>query len=448
MSRLDPDKPHPAHGCAVLGRRGFIKSTLAAAVTGAVGGRFPGAAYAQRSARPAPAGAAPGWKNWSGSVTCNPAAIERPTSEDEVQSLVLKARADGLPIRLVGTGHSFTPLCATDGVLMSLAELKGVVSTDLENLEATVWGGTKLRHMGGPLRAAGLAMENLPDVDRQAIAGAIATGTHGTGKGIGSLSTQVTGLRIVTATGEILECSADARPDIFKAAKVSLGALGIVTQVRMRLVPTYRLHEKGWSAPFEECFAQMEESIRTNRHFEFFWVSQSDACSIKTLNPTDRMPDELPDIEGERIGHSDRIFPSIRSRRFNEIEFSMAEEQGPQCLLELRELMRTKHTEVLMPLEYRTLAADDIYLSTAYGRDTVTISAHRLAYLSQEAFFSDVEAVFRNHGARPHWGKMHTHGAAELAGLYPMWEKFQAARRELDPEGRFMNAHLKNIFEA
>ena len=422
-----------------------MKKTAAAALAGTFvpsAGKSAGAQTAPQVERP---DAPLTWKNWSGSISCTPQRIERPSTEGEVRSLLRTARAENLVVRLVGSGHSFVPLCATEGMLMSLANMKGVISTETERAEATVWSGTKIRHMGEPLRAAGLAMENISDIDRQAIAGAIATATHGTGHGIRNLSSQVIGIRFVTAAGDIVDCSKDQQPEIFKAAQVSLGALGILTQVRMQLVPTFRLHEKVWNASFDECFENMAGTIRDNRHFEFFWLPGSDTCIIKTLNPTDRMPDDLPDVEGERIGHSDQIFPSVRSRRFNEIEFSLSEEKGPDCLVELRQLMLTRHTEIAMPLEYRTVGADDIYLSPAYGRDTVTISAHRVANAQYEKFFGDVEAVFRNHGGRPHWGKIHTFEAAELAELYPMWEKFQDVRTELDPGGRFMNAHLRGI---
>ena len=211
-------------------------------------------------------------------------------------------------------------------------------------------------------------------------------------------------------------------------------------------MPTYRLHEKLWRASFDECFANLEQLIAENRHFEFFWVSGRDVCAMKTLNITEEMPNKLPDVKGERIDHSDIIFPSIRSRRFNEIEFSVPEENGPDCLLELRQLLLNQYPEVTMPLEYRTVGADDIPLSMAQGRETVTISAHQLGDLPYQQFFGDVESIFRNHQGRPHWGKIHTHTAPELKNLYPKWEDFHTVRRRLDPEGRFMNDHLRELF--
>jgi len=420
-----------------LSRRAFLASTATAlgASHGLIG-------QAQDDNKPP----AQQWSNWSGAVTCHPRTIAAPTSEEQVVQHVAAAARANVPVRVAASGHSFVPICASQGTLLSLDGLTGLVGTDEANQTATFLAGTKIHQMGEPLFQAGLAMENMGDIDRQGIAGAISTGTHGTGKGIGSISTQVAGLRMITAGGEVLECSAESQPDVFKAAQVSLGSLGIITQVTLRCLPAYRLHEKTWQVPFEECVADLDKLIAGNRHFEFFWLPRNDACSMKSLNPTDSAPNDLPDRKGERIGHSHRIFPSVRNNKFNEIEFSLPEENGLDCLKELRELMQTKHKDVSWPLEYRTLAADDILISTAQGRETIAISAHQSSQLPHEAFFADVESIFRNHRGRPHWGKMHTHKAEELSRLYPKWDEFHAIRERLDPDGRFLNDFLRRIF--
>jgi FAD/FMN-containing dehydrogenase len=386
------------------------------------------------------------WTNWSGAVRAAPERIITPKSEAELVDLVKTAARDAKTVRVAGTGHSFVPLCATDGFLVSLDGLQGVISADRARLRAAVRGGTKLHQLGGPLREADMAMENLGDIDRQSIAGVISTATHGTGHGIGNLANQAVGLRLITATGEVLECSPEQLPEVFKAAQVSLGALGIISQVTLRLVPAYRLHERIWRVSFGQCMAELERLIHENRHFEFFWSPGRDECMMKALNPTQAPPDALIDREGERIDHSDRVFPSVRDVKFNEIEFSVPEANGPACLRELRELMLTKHQEVRWPLEYRTVAADDIPLSPHYRRDSVAISAHQAAELPYKAFFADVEAVFRNHGGRPHWGKIHTHSGPELAKLYEKWADFHEIRRRLDPRGRFLNTYLRDLF--
>lgn len=386
------------------------------------------------------------WKNWSGWVETTPAAFATPSTDDEIVSLVREARAAKQTVRAVGSGHSFVPLCVADkGLLISLDNLQGVIATQPDTRTATFLAGTKLHAIGDPLREAGLAMENMGDIDRQALAGAVSTGTHGTGHGIGSISNQVVALRFVNGLGEVVDCDGN-NPELLRAAQVSLGALGVITQISLRAVPAFNLHQREWEVPFEACMKNLDKLIQENRHFEFFWIPNRDVCLMKSLNPTTREPDSMDDHEHERIDFSHRIYPSDRNTLFNEIEFAIPEANGPDCVRELRELMRTKHTEYRWPLEYRTVAADDIDLSPCYRRDTVTISAHQSAKREYEPFFRDVEAVFRNHQGRPHWGKLHWHTRADLEPLYPQWSAFEAIRREHDPDGVFLNPHLKSIF--
>jgi len=378
---------------------------------------------------------------------------------DELCHIVVGPNRNHASVRVAGTGHSFVPLCAVpDGILLSLDNLQGIIETDLERLQATVWGGTKIHQLGEPLWATGMAMANMGDIDRQSIAGAIATGTHGTGHNLGSISTQVVGLRLILASGEILDCSADINADFFKAAQVSLGALGVIAQVTLQLQPAYYLHEQTWVEPFEACMEQLDARIGNNRHCEFFWVPTEDVCALKRLNPTDatQLPNvaTAPSVEGrltryvreEQIDRSYRIFPSERNVRFNETEFALPAANGPDCLREIRQLMQHKYSDVLWPIEYRTLQADDIYFSPAYGRECVTISVHQAHDLPYRPFFDDVEAIFRNYQGRPHWGKIHTHRGAELSDLYPMWETFLDVRQRLDPDGVFLNEYLCEIF--
>jgi FAD/FMN-containing dehydrogenase len=384
-----------------------------------------------------------------------------PRSEDELRALVAQAVKAGQTVRVAGTGHSFIPLCASDGLLLSLDNLQGLVSADRNTRQATVWAGSKIWQLGEPLLAAGLALENQGDIDRQAIAGAVSTGTHGTGRGIGSMSTQVVGLRIVTATGEIVECSPAVEPELFRAARTSLGAFGVISQITLACLPTYRLHERTWVEPFERCFANLESHIAATRHFEFFWSPGEDACAMKSLQPvmSDAPQPELAAalpaegrlgryMKSERVDWSYRIFPSERNVKFNECEFAIPYENGPECVREIRSLMLSKHREVAWPIEYRTLGADDIDLGPAHGRETVTISVHQAAELPHLRFFSDVEAIFRNHHGRPHWGKWHSHRARDLRDLYPQWDHFSALRERLDPKGTFLNGYLREMLGA
>lgn len=402
------------------------------------------------------------WSNWSGSVTSTPQTILAPNSEAELIAAVKQAATAGRHIRVVGTGHSFVPLCATDDLLISLDNRQGLISASAEAQTATFWAGTKLHAVGDPLWEQGLALANMGDIDRQSLGGAIGTGTHGTGPTLGNLSTQVVGLRLLTATGELIDCSPTQELEIFRAAQVSLGALGILTQVTLRCLPAYYLHERTWVATFDECVAGLDAHIAATRHFEFFWVPGEDVCAMKALHPVEEnaVPPPptppLPTLQGRlaryvRAPHTDRsyrIFPSERNLKFNETEFALPAANGPACLREVRQLMQTRYRDIAWPIEYRTLAADNLPLSPAYGRASVTISVHQAAELPYQPFFADVETIFRNHQGRPHWGKLHTHRARELATLYPEWDVFQAVRTQLDPAGRMLNSHLREVFVA
>ncbi len=400
------------------------------------------------------------WTNWSGNVVCAPRQTLAPPDEAGVVAAVRAAAADQTGVRAVGTGHSFVPLCATGDTLLTCDRLQGLVQTDPARQQATIRAGTKLHALGAPLHEAGLALANMGDIDRQSLAGAISTGTHGTGPTLGSIATAVVGLRLVLASGETLDCSATQHPEIFRIARVALGTLGIITRITMQLLPAYRLHERTWVAPFEGCLAELAARIAAHRHFEFFWDPVEDACAMKSLDPataTQRVagdpaapaPGQLSRyLNPERIDWSYRIFPSARDRRFNEMEFAVPAEHGPDCLRELRDLMRRKHPAVTWPIEYRTQRADDIPLSPAFGRETVTISLHQDSSLPYRAFFADAEAIFRNHRGRPHWGKIHGHTARELADIYPQWAQFQEVRQALDPAGIFLNPYLRELLLA
>jgi FAD/FMN-containing dehydrogenase len=396
------------------------------------------------------------WRNWAGTVTCRPRFSEAPAGEEEIVALVRdRDRAAG-PIRVAGSGHSFTPLCVTDGTLISLDNLQGVVAADRAHGEATIWAGAKISQLGEPLLAAGLALENQGDVDYQALAGAIATGTHGTGIHFGSLSACVTRLRLVLAGGDIVTCSASSEPELFKAAQVSLGMLGIVTQITMRLLPAYRLLERTWVAPVAEAMSQLDTLIQHNEHFEFFWLPRQDAMAMKTLNTTTAEPSGAPPSDAplgalerytppDRVDWSYRVFPSQRTIPFVEMEFAVPGAQGPACFYEIRELIRKDFPALQWPIEYRTLQADDIFLSPAYQRDSVTISVHESPDRPYQPYFDAVEAIFREHGGRPHWGKLHTHTASELRALYPLWDRFHAVRKAVDPSGRFLTPYLRRL---
>lgn len=386
------------------------------------------------------------WSNWSGRVTCEPRAILRPASERAIADAVRDAAPAGRRVRVAGSGHSFTPLVATGDTLLSLDDWHGIAELDATHCRATFRAGSKIASLGEPLRVHGMGLANQGDVDVQAIAGALSTGTHGTGAALGSLSSQVCALRIVTAGGEIASCDTQHNPELLEAARVSLGALGVLSTTTLQLVPAYRLHERVWKVGIDACLAELADRVARHRHFEFFWYPHRDYAEIKALDPTDAVPDPLEHRKGERIDWSDRIFPSVRDLRFNEMEYAVPAASGPACFAAVRARMQEKHADVVWPVEYRTVAADSGWLSPMHARDSVTISIHQDAKLPCDEFFADVEAIFREHGGRPHWGKIHRLRARDLAPLYPMWERFLEVQRRLDPRGTFLNDHLRELF--
>jgi FAD/FMN-containing dehydrogenase len=399
------------------------------------------------------------WKNWAGNVVCQPRVTAVPRDEPAVISCVERAARAGSGLRVAGSGHSFTPLCATAATLVSLERLQGLIAVDRSATAptATAWAGTTIAQLGEPLRAAGVALENQGDVDYQALAGAVATGTHGTGLAFGSLSSCVTALRLVLASGETVPCSPTCEPELFSAARVSLGLLGVVTAITLRVTPAYRLHQRSWVAPFEDTMAQLDEQITANAHFEFFWLPRHDAAVLKALNPTAApvsaaapVPAALPGtleryLVPERVDWSYRVYPSPRMVPFVESEYAVPVERGADCMRELRALMRSRYPAVSWPVEYRTQRADDIMLSPAQGRDSVTLSIHEAPDRPYAAFFAAAEAIFRNHGGRPHWGKLHTLRGRDLRPLYPAWDRFQAVRTRVDPHGLFLTPYLRAL---
>jgi FAD/FMN-containing dehydrogenase len=381
------------------------------------------------------------WSNWAGNVECRPARLAEPRNLDELKALV----AENAQVRVAGSGHSFTPIVATDGLLLSLQNFAGILAVDRPNLQAEIGGGARIADLGADLQAAGLALTNQGDVDVQRLAGAISTGTHGTGATLGSLSTAVAALKLVTADGELAEIDG-SDPAVLKAAALSLGTFGVVVSVTLNLLPAYRLRERLWREPVEHALERLAGLVADNRHFEFFWLPETDEADCKALHPS--LDETVTTVTpGERIDWSWRIFPNERNRRFIESEWSVPADRGPVCFLAIRELLRTSHAEVRWPVEYRTVAADDLPISPAFGRDTVAISIHQGVGKPWQDFFADAQEIFRRFDGRPHWGKWHSLQASDFAALYPQWESFNAIRRRFDPRGKFLSPYLRSLFE-
>ncbi len=449
-------------------RRHLLKAGAAAAVLPVLSGCTPTAPKTTQGQ----------WSNWSGSQQSLPKHWLTPKDETE---LMAQIRAAGSGVRVTGASHSFSALCKTDDTLLSLDHLAGLVSHDAQKLQATVWAGTRLRDLGEPLWALGQGLVNQGDVDPQSVAGACGTSTHGTGITLGSFSSAVRGVRLVTADGGVVEANAHQDADVFYAACTSLGALGVATQIKLQNRKAYSLVEREYAEDFETVMKNLDQSVRQNRHYEFWVFFGASTALVKVLNETDREPTppasyELPvdavlqgvseiahraprlddamqkllmalHTDVERAGRSYAIFPSPRKVRFNEMEYELPVASGPDCLREILHTVREKRINTLFPVEYRTVAADDCWLSPFYGRASASISIHQFHEVGYQELFAAVEPIFWKYGGRPHWGKLHTLTAKQLAPLYPKWDDWQRVRRRLDPKGKFLNAHLRSLFE-
>jgi FAD-linked oxidoreductase len=414
------------------------------------------------------------WRNWSGSVTAEPSAIERPTTEAQVQALVAAAAK----VRVAGTGHSFMPLCATDGLLLSLFDLQDELSIADDGKSAWIPAGWPIGKVTEALWAKGYSLINQGDIDKQALAGAVSTATHGTGRTLGSLATAAEGFRLVLAGGEVAECDAAREPELYQAARLSLGMLGVVTRIRMRVLPAYRLKETIERQSLKRTFEAWEALANGHRHVEFFQFPYSDHVTLKTLDVVEagesEPPSELEDTvfqavcdlvtawprtaptlqrmltrairSSERAGPAGRIFPSERAVKFEEMEYEIPAENGFAALREATSLVRDSCWPIIFPFEFRTVAADDIWISPMNGRACISISFHQYARMPWREAFAGVEAVFQSHGGRPHWAKRHTLGSADVLRLYPDAPKWGAVRKRYDPAGKFLNDHLAELF--
>jgi FAD-linked oxidoreductase len=416
------------------------------------------------------------WRNWSGVQHAYPAARVAPKTEDEVAAALKTAVA---PIRPVGAGHSFTALVPTAGTLVSLDSLSGIIAW--EGDEAIVAAGTRLGALGPALAAKGRAMANLPDINKQALAGALATGTHGTGATIKALHGDVTALRLITPKGEVIDCGERRNADVFQAAKVSLGALGVITQVRLKTTANRRLERNVWLEPFEDALAKAEERWARHRNFEFYAVPFTGLAACISHDATDapaipRGPDQdtvfLDALKGLRnllgfsaplrkaaarallggtkpekaIDEGWKLLSTERPVRFNEMEFHLPAGVQLKALAEVVAAIEKARPDVFFPIECRRIAPDDAWLSPFQGepRGSIAVHAH---YKDEFAFlYTLIEPIFRRYDGRPHWGKLHSVTGDQLAGLYPRWNDFLKVRAALDPDGRMLNPYLKGLF--
>ncbi len=428
------------------------------------------------------------WRNWAGDQLCSPVRVARPASVEELAAEIARARTDGLRVRVAGSGHSFSEIACTDGLQVRLDRMSRVLDVDRASGLVRVQAGITIAALSRELAGHGLAMENLGDIDVQTIAGAISTATHGTGAGLRNISSQVIALTLVLADGSTLACSAEQEPDVFRAARVGLGALGAIAEVTLQCVPAFTLHGVDRPAPLLETLDRFEELVRENDHFEFFVFPHADVALTRTNNRTDRppqprgsaatyindvlltnrafgllcgvgrrMPGAIPRINrlvtrlagsSERVERSDAIFASPRLVRFTEMEYALPRERTPEAVRQVMELIPARGFQVPFPIEVRAVAPDDAMLSTANGRESGFVAVHMYRGMEWRPYFQAVEEVMTGLEGRPHWGKRHFQTASGLRPRYPDWDRFAAVRARLDPDGCFANEWTDRVLGA
>jgi FAD-linked oxidoreductase len=429
--------------------------------------------------------AAPEWRNWAGDQVCRPAVVEHPATAAAVADAIGRAREAGRVVRVAGAGHSFTDAALTDGTQLRLDRMRRVLEIDSTSGLARVEAGISLNECSEALWTHGLAFENLGDVDVQSIAGATATGTHGTGSRLRNLSAGLRELELVTADGSTVRVSERDDPDAWRAARVSIGALGVVTAVTLQAVPAFTLEGVDATAPLEEVLGRVDELADRADHFEFYVFPHSTLALTRTNRRVDeppqppsrarewagdvllrnyvfglavaagrRAPRLIPQINRllaraagttRRVDRSYRIFASPRLVRFTEMEYALPREHAAEAVRAVLAVAERPGFAVPFPIEVRFVAPDDAFLSPAGGRETCYIAVHMYRGMEWEPYFRAVEDVMNGFGGRPHWGKRHFQTAQTLAPRYPDWERFQAVRRRMDPEGVFANDYVRRV---
>jgi FAD-linked oxidoreductase len=424
------------------------------------------------------------FKNWSESVVFNPTAILYPSSEEEIVAIVKLANQKKQKIRVVGSGHSFTPLVETNSVLISLDNLKGAIKMDENLLEAEVFSGTKLHELGPLLLEKNMALENMGDIDIQSIAGAFSSSTHGTGLNFGILSNQVLAITLVNGNGDIVRLEKDKNGEEFKAAQVSLGMLGIITRIKLKLLPAYKLNYVSKKATFEHTLENFEKYNNENRNFEFYWFPHTETCQLKFVNPTQQKPSnemlynfnvlvmenyvfkllseiarvfsvpkfisKLSAAGVSTVNYTNwsfKVFATKRIVKFQEMEYNVPREHFKTILTEIKELISSKNIKVHFPIECRIAKADDILISPAYGRESAYIAVHMYKGMEYKEYFLEVQKIVEKYNGRPHWGKMHFSKREYFKLNYPKWESFIEIRKKYDPENIFLNTHLNELFQ-
>lgn len=393
-------------------------------------------------------------RNWSESLAFAPTRTVKAGSEEGIVHALQDARSSGLTVRPVGSKHSATPIFATDGVLLDTSTFSGLFDVNHEDMLVRLGPGTGLAHAGGMLHREGLAFTNLGDVDYQTIAGAIGTGTHGTGQTLGNLSTMLVGGVLITGTGDRVPFGIDAgeeeNSDLVRAARVSFGTLGIMTSLTLRVVSESELVVRKWITHVDWVLQHFEELAAENQHFDFYWYPRNDCAQVRTMNPPEHGAKTVPPgrLKSSTRGPAHEVIPNDRHLKFNEMEYMLPREAGLAAFKRARQRIKERHRQrVAWRVLVRTIAADDAMLSPSFDRPTVSIALLHNHTLPYAEYFGDMEPLFQSFSGRPHWGKKHTMRTEQLSHLYPEWGAFQATRRRLDPEGTLLTSYLADLLE-
>lgn len=423
------------------------------------------------------------WKNWAHTSDCRPEKWFYPTSIQEVRTIVKEAAKQNKTLRVVGAGHSFTRLVETDDWLISLDRLTGIDEWNVEEGTVTVFAGTRLYELGEELGKRGYSQENLGDINVQSIAGAISTGTHGTGIAFGIVSSQIIEIVLVTGTGDVVTISETENSEVFKASLVSLGCLGIVVKVKLKIIKSPVYQFRSYKMDYATLELQLDQLIASNRHFEFYLFPYSDLVQIKTMNITEERPQKtffyqlknlvlenylfffvseccrlfpksskfFSRLSAKGVGsstisaYSYQLFATPRLVRFREMEYSIPLPYLKAALREVRATIEKNQFAVHFPIECRMVKADDLWLSPSYERDSAFLAFHMYKGMLYESYFQNMENIMRKYEGRPHWGKIHYVSHKELLSLYPKLSEFLTIREQLDPNGLFLNEYVAKL---
>lgn len=403
------------------------------------------------------------WRNWVGNQACVRAARAAPKNEAELCASIAEATAKGMNVRVAGSGHSFTPVALTSGLHLTLADMTGVKHIDHEKRRITAAAGTTFNELAAVLKAEGLSMINQGDIDSQALAGALTTGTHGTGAKLPVLADAIVGMKLVQPDGSILTVDENT-PDMLLAGRVSLGLLGAISEITLQVTDSYRLREKIWREDFEAAMEMHDELAEKHRHFSFFWCPYeqsrhcyclpdtaatsktgrtTDVCEMKIIDITD---DEPFESEFEKVAYSSDVYPIEYVANFHELEYAVPREHGKDAVRAVRKLMLEEFPDAIYPIEYRFTAGDEAWMSPFHRQDSVTVSVSGEPGRDYWDYLRAVDKILRGYGARPHWGKMHFLTGEDVTGIYPRAKDFRELRRKLDPQGCYLNDHLSQLF--